>query len=149
LLGRDRRKDSRRRDQRAGYCFGPSARYCGRTRPQSPAIHSIQRAYRILMKTGQHIDALNSAIAEAKATLRDMHECDGAVADLVSEALAEPWTYTTTSKAHVIAQQLAGNVKSVKRKWSIYRLSKCPSCGYYAFNGQECYDCGYTRFKND
>lgn len=70
------------------------------------------------MKTGKHIDALNSAIAEAKATLRDMHECDGAVADLVSEALAEPWTYTTTSKAHVIEQQLAGNVKSVRKRWS-------------------------------
>ena len=70
------------------------------------------------MKTGQHIDALNSAIAEAKATLRDMHECDGAVADLVSEALAEPWTYTTTSKAHVIEQQLAGNVESVRKRWS-------------------------------
>lgn len=22
-------------------------------------------------------------------------------------------------------------------------LSKCPVCGYHAFNGQECFDCGY------
>ncbi len=29
----------------------------------------------------------------------------------------------------------------------IYRLSKCPSFGYYAFNGQECYDCGYENSK--
>lgn len=21
--------------------------------------------------------------------------------------------------------------------------SKCPCCGYYGFNGQECFDCGY------
>lgn len=21
--------------------------------------------------------------------------------------------------------------------------SKCPACGYYAFNGYECFDCGY------
>lgn len=70
----------------------------------------------------RNIDALNSAIAEAKATLRDMHECDGAVADLVSEALAEPWTYTTTSKAHVIEMQLAGHVIAVKKKWSWRQL---------------------------
>jgi hypothetical protein len=23
------------------------------------------------------------------------------------------------------------------------KLYRCPSCGYYAFNGQYCYDCGY------
>jgi len=23
------------------------------------------------------------------------------------------------------------------------RLNKCPCCGYYGFNGQECFDCGY------
>ena len=22
-------------------------------------------------------------------------------------------------------------------------MSKCPCCGYWAFNGQECFDCGY------
>jgi len=22
-------------------------------------------------------------------------------------------------------------------------LSRCPVCGYYAFNGEECFDCGY------
>jgi hypothetical protein len=22
-------------------------------------------------------------------------------------------------------------------------LSRCPCCGYYAFNGVECFDCGY------
>lgn len=38
--------------------------------------------------------------------------------------------------------------QSILRKLAIYRLSKCPSCGYYAFNGQECYDCGYTYTKN-
>lgn len=27
------------------------------------------------------------------------------------------------------------------------KLYKCPRCGYYAFNGSECYDCGYTKFK--
>lgn len=25
------------------------------------------------------------------------------------------------------------------------KLSRCPSCGYYAFNGIECFDCGYHR----
>ena len=25
----------------------------------------------------------------------------------------------------------------------IFSLSKCPACGYYAFNGVECFDCGY------
>lgn len=69
------------------------------------------------MKTGQHIDALNSAIAEAKATLRDMHECDGAVSELINEAFALPWTYTTTSKAHVVEMQLTGRVIEVKRVW--------------------------------
>lgn len=24
-------------------------------------------------------------------------------------------------------------------------MSKCPSCGYWAFNGVECFDCGYRR----
>jgi ribosomal protein L32 len=23
-------------------------------------------------------------------------------------------------------------------------LSRCPCCGYYAFNGVECFDCGYS-----
>lgn len=23
--------------------------------------------------------------------------------------------------------------------------SKCPSCGYWAFDGSQCYDCGYRR----
>lgn len=27
-------------------------------------------------------------------------------------------------------------------------FSKCPCCGYYAFNGRECFDCGY-RVKRD
>ncbi len=22
-------------------------------------------------------------------------------------------------------------------------MSKCPACGYWAFNGHECFDCGY------
>lgn len=22
-------------------------------------------------------------------------------------------------------------------------MSKCPCCGYWAFNGEECFDCGY------
>lgn len=26
-------------------------------------------------------------------------------------------------------------------------LYRCPACGYYGFNGQECYDCGYTRIR--
>lgn len=26
----------------------------------------------------------------------------------------------------------------------ILNLSKCPVCGYWAFNGYECFDCGYT-----
>ena len=28
-------------------------------------------------------------------------------------------------------------------KFKLY-LSKCPICGYYGFNGYECFDCGYT-----
>lgn len=24
-----------------------------------------------------------------------------------------------------------------------WTYSKCPVCGYYAFNGEECFDCGY------
>jgi rRNA maturation protein Nop10 len=23
------------------------------------------------------------------------------------------------------------------------RLDRCPACGYYGFNGEECFDCGY------
>lgn len=23
--------------------------------------------------------------------------------------------------------------------------NKCPSCGYWAFDGTECHDCGYTK----
>lgn len=70
------------------------------------------------MKTNQHLDALERARIEANATLRDMHLADYAVDSLISEVFPQDWTYTTTSKAHVIEQQLAGNVKSVKRKWS-------------------------------
>lgn len=25
------------------------------------------------------------------------------------------------------------------------KLYKCPACGYYDFNGEECYACGYHR----
>ena len=27
----------------------------------------------------------------------------------------------------------------------LMELSRCPCCGYFAFNGYECYDCGYVR----
>ena len=68
--------------------------------------------------TRKHLDALKRARIEANATLRDMHLADYAVDSLISEVFPQDWTYTTTSKAHVIEQQLAGNVRSVKRKWS-------------------------------
>lgn len=64
----------------------------------------------------RNIDALQSAIAEAKATLRDMHQCDYAVDELVSQSL--PWTYETDSREHVIEMQLTGRVIAVERKWS-------------------------------
>lgn len=25
----------------------------------------------------------------------------------------------------------------------VFGYSKCPVCGYWAFNGYECFDCGY------
>jgi len=29
-------------------------------------------------------------------------------------------------------------------------MSKCPVCGYYAYNGYECFDCGYrSRYAYD
>src|SRR3990172_2039381 len=37
----------------------------------------------------------------------------------------------------------------------VARLSKCPRCGYYAFDGYECFDCGFrpsgmrSRFDED
>lgn len=68
------------------------------------------------MKTNQHLDALAAAIAESRATLRDLHEADGAVDELIRESL--PWTYTTTSKAHVREQQLAGRVMAMRKRWS-------------------------------
>jgi len=27
-------------------------------------------------------------------------------------------------------------------------MSKCPRCGYHAFNGYECFDCGYRVNSN-
>ena len=27
----------------------------------------------------------------------------------------------------------------------ISKLYRCPACGYYAYNGIECYDCGYSK----
>jgi hypothetical protein len=24
-----------------------------------------------------------------------------------------------------------------------HKLSRCPRCGYYAYDGEECFDCGY------
>ena len=27
----------------------------------------------------------------------------------------------------------------------MYNYSKCPVCGYWAFNGYECFDCGYKK----
>ena len=74
------------------------------------------------MNTNQYLDALHSAIAEARATLHDMHKCDYAVDSLIREVFPQEWTYPTTSKAHVIELQLAGNVTSVKRKWSWSRF---------------------------
>lgn len=25
------------------------------------------------------------------------------------------------------------------------KLHRCPACGYYGFDGRECFDCGYRR----
>jgi hypothetical protein len=33
------------------------------------------------------------------------------------------------------------------KKW-IKSLMRCPACGYYAFNGIVCYDCGYRSPGN-
>lgn len=33
-------------------------------------------------------------------------------------------------------------MKRTLRLW-LAGLYQCPACGYYAFNGIECYDCGY------
>jgi ribosomal protein L32 len=33
------------------------------------------------------------------------------------------------------------------RKQNLFALSKCPNCGYHAFNGEECFDCGYRPGK--
>ena len=74
------------------------------------------------MNTNARIDALNAAIAESKATLYDLHKADYAVDSLISEVCPKPWTYTTTSKAHVVELQLKGCVKSVKRVWSWYEF---------------------------
>lgn len=68
------------------------------------------------MKTNQHLDALNAAIAESRATLHDVHKCEWAVSELIRECL--PWTYTTTSKSHVREQQLAGRVMAMRKRWS-------------------------------
>ena len=72
--------------------------------------------------TRKHLDALERARIEANATLRDMHLADYAVDSLISEVFPRPWTYTTTSKAHVIEMQLAGHVIAVKKKWSWRQL---------------------------
>jgi len=29
----------------------------------------------------------------------------------------------------------------------VHALMRCPACGYYAFNGIECFDCGYRVQK--
>ena len=34
-------------------------------------------------------------------------------------------------------------IKGIKGIRGIKGLSRCPVCGYYAFNGVECFDCGY------
>ena len=51
------------------------------------------------MKTNAHLNALTSAIAEAKATLHDLHQADGAVEQLKKDT--EPWTITTCEKTRV------------------------------------------------
>lgn len=28
------------------------------------------------------------------------------------------------------------------------RLDRCPVCGYYGFNGEECFDCGYRPVRH-
>lgn len=33
-------------------------------------------------------------------------------------------------------------MKLIKKIWN---YMKCPRCGYYAFDGSECMDCGYHR----
>ena len=33
--------------------------------------------------------------------------------------------------------------KKIKTKFDGYY--KCPKCGYYAFDGSYCWDCGYSR----
>jgi len=32
--------------------------------------------------------------------------------------------------------------------WLIKGLWRCPACGYWAFNGIECFDCGYRSPGN-
>lgn len=36
-------------------------------------------------------------------------------------------------------------MKTNELRIDVERLSQCPRCGYYAFNGYECFDCGYIR----
>jgi ribosomal protein L32 len=38
-------------------------------------------------------------------------------------------------------------IKELFRIFSNYW--KCPACGYYAFDGFQCWDCGYRRERDD
>ena len=40
-------------------------------------------------------------------------------------------------------------MKTINIKLDLSRLYRCPACGYYDFNGLECYACGFTYIRSN
>ncbi len=59
------------------------------------------------------------------------------------ETAMKPTAYATDCAHNPLVCLASKKLGSIPGRAPIPALSKCPACGYYAWNGIECFDCGY------
>jgi hypothetical protein len=52
-------------------------------------------------------------------------------------------TTDTWPSRELADQAFEAYTATLRSRLASVRYDKCPVCGYYGFNGQECFDCGY------
>ena len=84
--------------------------------------------------------------------LVDFEMDDGAVKTVVQEALQSGYipgvgTVESASLDDFVVDRFPATddlpPRLFLRPKTPFGLGRCPACGYYAFNGEECFDCGY------
>jgi hypothetical protein len=82
----------------------------------------------------------------------DFNSTDGDVKQIVTEALRTGYIpgIPTNDEADIqdfVVDRFPATAelppRLILRPKTPFGLSRCPVCGYWAFNGEECFDCGY------